>query len=111
MSLSDQYTMMLDGMSNDAVRSLCHLLLCKRVVDGLNGRTWDASEHRDIEQCIAETLMQNNQPPHSNVTMHIRGYEIRAYDITDESDEDDPDESERGYYDGAGMAREWGEDA
>jgi len=69
MSISEQYSKMLDGMQREEVYSLCHLLLCKRFVDGLNGRVWNATEHYDYEQDIAKTLIDNNQLPQSDVEL------------------------------------------
>jgi hypothetical protein len=51
-----KYEKMLDGMFRSDLESLCHLLLLKRDVDGLNGRTWSASRHFDYEDSIKETL-------------------------------------------------------
>jgi len=45
-----------EGMDNNSVRALCHLLLLKRSVDGLNGRNWEASKHLDYEDSISNTL-------------------------------------------------------
>jgi hypothetical protein len=53
---------MIDGMFNTEVRGLCHLLLLKRSVDGLNGRTWDAGMHLDYETSIVEMLQQMGVP-------------------------------------------------
>jgi hypothetical protein len=58
----DGYARMLEGMFGDEVRALCHLLLLKRSVDGLNGRRWDAAEHLDYEDSIVETLAQHEVP-------------------------------------------------
>lgn len=54
--------LMLDGMYDKDVRALCHLLLLKRSVDGINGRTWDAGRHLEYETLIAETLAQMGMP-------------------------------------------------
>jgi len=45
----------IDGMSNRDVRALCHLLLLKRDVDGLNGRPWHGGKHLEIEESIIES--------------------------------------------------------
>jgi len=76
-SVSNQYSMMLDGMQRKDVYALCHLLLCKRFVDGLNGRNWLATEHYDYEQSIARTLIDNNQPPQSSVELYSTRPETR----------------------------------
>ena len=59
---ADEWDKMIDGMFNKDVRALCHLLLLKRSVDGINGRTWDASKHLDYETAIAETLARMGMP-------------------------------------------------
>ncbi len=61
--MRDVYDRMIEGMFNSDVRALCHLLLLKRSVDGLNGRTWDAHEHMDYERSIQETLKMHNATP------------------------------------------------
>ncbi len=51
-----KYDQIVEGMDNNSVRALCHLLLLKRSVDGLNGRDWKATEHLDYEDSIVESL-------------------------------------------------------
>ena len=51
-----KYDQIVEGMDNNSVRALCHLLLLKRSVDGLNGRDWEASKHLDYEDSIVESL-------------------------------------------------------
>ena len=68
----DRWDKMIDGMSDKNVRSLCHLLLLKRSVDGGPERVWDASAHLDYEDSITETLAQmgvpNDQPANAGKT-------------------------------------------
>ena len=51
-----KYDQIVEGMDNNSVRALCHLLLLKRSVDGLNGRDWKATEHLDYEDSIVGSL-------------------------------------------------------
>jgi len=51
----------LNAMPRGALVRLALLLLNKRAVDGLNGRTWDASAHLLFEQRIEEALSSNNK--------------------------------------------------
>ena len=53
---ADEWDAMLDGMFKTDIRSLCHLLLLKRSVDGGSKRVWDALEHSKYESLINETL-------------------------------------------------------
>jgi hypothetical protein len=57
-----EWDKMIDGMFDKDVRSLCHLLLLKRCVDGGHGRVWDASKHLEYEDLITETLVRMNVP-------------------------------------------------
>ena len=59
---ADEWDKMIDGMFDKDVRALCHLLLLKRSVDGINGRTWNASRHLEYETLIVETLAQMGMP-------------------------------------------------
>jgi len=71
--MKDIYDRMIDGMFNSDVQSLCHLLLLKRSVDGLNGREWDAHKHLDYERSIQETLKKRNVSDHRTVDKGCSG--------------------------------------
>jgi len=60
MEIEAKIDKLLEGVPKADVYNLCHLLMLKRLVDGCNGRPWNAMKHYDYDSSVHEMLVQYN---------------------------------------------------